>query len=165
MGEIRLGLGRRDLKRNRWTIGGMGVVCAAVGAAIWWLPANRTSTQPNPDRGAWLLGIAVFWILLAVYMINQARGATYLAPDHIRLQSFVKRRSIPWNEVTRFEERQRHNRGGPYWDVRVHRTKGRPLTMPGLFTSGRRDPEFDENLVKLHTHWASAKGTSLLPPG
>jgi hypothetical protein len=97
-------------------------------------------------------------------MIKQARGVTRLTPDGLRLQSLVTRRLIPWAEVVSFEERRRSNRGGPYWDVRVHRTSGRPLAMPGLFTSGRRDQAFDENLVQLHTYWTSMRSTGSLPP-
>ncbi|WP_165845557.1 hypothetical protein [Streptacidiphilus pinicola] len=42
----------------------------------------------------------------------------------------------------------------------MHRTTGRPLTMPGLFTSGDEDRAFQDNLVQLHLYWAQVKGGS-----
>ena len=155
--EISLGLGQRDLRRNRWTIAGLTLLCAGAGAAMWWLPAGRGATVPDPDRVYFVTGVAVFWLFLVLYMVNQARGRTRLTCDHIRLESYVKRRSIPWTDVVGFEDRCRRNRGGNYWDVRVHRAHGRPLTMPGLFSCGERDRAFEANLVSLHDYWSTAR--------
>jgi hypothetical protein len=155
MDEIRLGLGTRDLHRNRWTIAGLTVLFGGVMAASWWLPGRGTNHLP--DRGAWAIGFAVVWLFLLGYMINQARGATRLTPRGLRLESCVKRRTVAWADVIKFEERQRRSRGGFYWDVRVHRASGRPLTMPGLFTSGHQDRAFVDNMVKLYLYWDHVK--------
>jgi hypothetical protein len=162
--DIQLRLGRRDLRRNRWSTAGVGLLCVGLAAAFWWLPDGRTSTHPSPDRVQLLIGVAASWVLLLVYMTNQARGVTCLTADGIRLHSLVTRRLIPWAEVVGFEERRRSNRGGSFWDVRVQRTNGRPLAMPGFFTSGRRDWAFDENLVHLHAYWAAMRSAGSLPP-
>ena len=119
---------------------------------MWWLPVGRGTTAPDPDRAYSVAGIAAVWLLLFLHMLNQAHGRTQLTYDHIRLESYTKRRSIPWTDVVEFEERHRSNRGGSYWDVRVHRTHGRPLTMPGLFTSGSKDRAFEANLVSLYIY-------------
>ena len=92
-------------------------------------------------------------------MMNQARGKTRLTPGGLQLESYLKHRAIPWADVVKFEERRRTTRGGAYWDVRVHRASGRPLTLPGLFTSGHRDWAFEDNMVKLYLYWAQAKDT------
>ncbi|WP_189924198.1 PH domain-containing protein [Kitasatospora xanthocidica] len=156
MDEIRLGLGRRDLLRSRWTIVGMSVLFGGVAAACWWLPGTRTGNRPDPDRGAFVIGIAVLWLVIMLRMVNQAVGTTRLTPDHVHLRGLVMRRSIPWAEITRFEERRRTTpRAGPYWQVRLHRANGRPLTMPGFHTSGRRDHAFAENLRRLNGYRAS----------
>ena len=154
--EISLGLGQRDLRRNRRTIAGLTLLCACAGAAMWWLPAGRGATAPDPDRAYFVAGVAAFWLFLVVHMVNQAHGRTRLTCDHIRLESYVKHRSIPWADVVEFEDRCRSNRGGNYWDVRVHRVHGRPITIPGLFTSGKRDRAFEANLVSLYD-WSTAR--------
>jgi hypothetical protein len=155
--EIQLGLGTQDLHRNRWTIAGLTVLFGGVIAAGWWLP-ERGMNHPNPNRGAWAIGVAAVWLFLLATMINQARGKTRLTPRGLRLESYVKRRTVPWADVIKFEERRRTTpRGGTHWDVRVHRTSGRPLTMPGLYTSGYQDRAFVDNLVKLYLYWDQVK--------
>ncbi|MER7583957.1 PH domain-containing protein [Kitasatospora sp. NPDC097691] len=158
MDEIRLGLGRRALLRNRWTIVGLSVLWGGVAAAIWWLPGTGTGGRPDPDRGVAEIVIAALWLLLMMSMVDQAVGTTRLTPDHVHLRGLLTRRSVPWAEIARFEERRRYTpRGGSYREVRLHRVKGRPLKLPGLLTSGRRDREFILNLARLNGYGASVQ--------
>ncbi|MGW9030883.1 hypothetical protein ACWGQ5_43860 [Streptomyces sp. NPDC055722] len=151
MHEVRIGLGERDMRRNLWSRGVITLICAGASAGIWWSHPQRVAAQ---ERWGWISGVATFWVVLICYLINQARGRTVLTAESIRLASYVKRKTIPWRDVIRFEERQHTNRGGTFWYVRVHRAQGRPLTLPGLFTSGRKDRAFKENVATLHKYWS-----------
>lgn len=76
------------------------------------------------------------WLPTFFYQINRGYGKTKLTADRMQFCSFVSRRRVPWNEITRIEKHSHQTRGGTWWDIRVHRAAGRPLRVPGAFTFG-----------------------------
>ncbi len=64
----------------------------------------------------------------------------------------------PWIEITKIEPRSHQTRGGAWWEVRVHRARGRSLAIPGIFASRRDDEVFERNLSVVREYWARATG-------
>jgi len=130
-----IGLDARAQRVNWLWTGVLTLVFAGVPVGIWLDPGG-----PRPSGDGLLVGAVVFgimWLPAFLYMINRGYGKTRLTADQMQFYSFVSRRRVPWDEVTRIEMHRHQNpRGGAWWYIRVHRTTGRPLAVPGAFTFG-----------------------------
>lgn len=153
-GTLTLRLGRAGRSRNRWMMVAVSVIWVGVGFGAW------SSEHRDAGRLAAITVIAVCWSFFLVAGWCTARGVTVLTPTHLRLQGVFLRRSIPWDEIVGFDEQARHagGGGGVFWRVRVQRSRGRALTLPGLYARGLvMDEELHENLVKLYVYWKDVR--------
>ncbi|MGW2764710.1 hypothetical protein [Streptomyces sp. NPDC001275] len=118
---------------------------------VGWAVAAGFS-EPVADRWWWIGGIAVFYSLILLSMVNQVNGATLLTSEGMEFHTFFSRRSVPWGEVAGIEERCRTVRGGTRSEVRIVRIRGRALTVPGAFTARMHDPKFEAKLATIREH-------------
>jgi hypothetical protein len=72
----------------------------------------------------------------------------------MKFHTFTSRRSIAWSDVTSVERKSRTTRSGEWWEVRVERTSGRSLAVPGIFTARRNDPLFERGLATIREYWS-----------
>jgi hypothetical protein len=90
--------------------------------------------------------------------INTIYGQVLLTMAGLELHTFVSRRVVPWSEVARIEERRRVRRSGTWSDLRVIRTHGRSLTIPGTLTNRVLDAELERKQAVIQEHWSRAVG-------
>ncbi|WP_428836089.1 hypothetical protein [Streptomyces albus] len=64
----------------------------------------------------------------------------------MEFRTFLSRRHVPWADIVEIETRAHYARGGSWWDLRVVRTQGRPLTIPGAFAQRLRDRNSSRSL-------------------
>ncbi|WP_436977327.1 PH domain-containing protein [Streptomyces sp. enrichment culture] len=138
------------LRRNWWWTGFLTLLF--VGAAV-----AMALSSPGPGRW-WVGGVGVAWLASVFYMINRGYGRTLLTASGMEFRTFLSRRHVPWADIVEIETRAHYTRGGSWWDLRVIRTSGRPLTIPGSFAQRLRDPEFQQKLATVHEHWSRASG-------
>lgn len=148
MPEIWIGLDVAARRRNWWW--------TAVSTLLFAGMAVATQATATTGRWWWAGVVGAVWLASLFYMINRGYGRTLLARDRMQFFTFVTRRSISWSEITKIEPRRHQTRGGAWWEVRVHRVRGRSLTIPGIFTSHRRDEVFERNLAVVREYWARA---------
>ncbi|MGW4496773.1 hypothetical protein [Streptomyces sp. NPDC004376] len=124
--------------------GGLGVAVAltAEGGRIWWVFA-----------------VIACWLLSVFYMINRGYGQALLTSERIIFRTFISCRSIPWGEITQIEKRHHQARSREWWDLRIVRSRGRPLSVPGAFTSRSHDSDFEGKFVLIREYWARSAGT------
>ena len=162
MPEIWVGLDARARRKNWWWTG-LLTLWFGMMAALCLLPQSNMRTVT--DRWWWVGVIGTFWLAALFYMTNRGYGKTLLAPDRMQFRTFVSRRSIPWHEVTKIEmHRHQTVRGGSWWQARVHRVNGRPLTIPGAFTNHRHDSAFEEKIGAIHNYWVRTVGSAAETP-
>jgi hypothetical protein len=118
--------------------------------------AVATEATATTGRWWWAGVVGALWLASLFNMISRGYGRTRLAPDRMQFSTLVSRRSIPWSEITSIEPRSRQTRGGAWWEVCVHRAKGRSLAIAGIFTSRRGDEVFEGNLTLVREYWARA---------
>jgi hypothetical protein len=104
----------------------------------------------------WVAFTAICWLVTTGYMVNRGYGRTHLLPDKIVLHSMGRHKSIPWAEVSQIERWRHQGRSSEWWDLRLIRSQGRPLAVPGIFTSKRFDDRFDANLALIQEYWNRA---------
>ncbi|MFF3578644.1 hypothetical protein [Streptomyces mirabilis] len=155
MPEIWIGLDIAARGRNWWWTGVLTLLFAGMAVA----------TEATATTGRWWWGgvVGVLWLASLFYMINRGYGRTLLAPDRIQFSTLVSRRAIPWSEITGIEPHSHQTRSGAWWEVRVHRAKGRSLAIPGIFTSRRGDEAFEGNLAVVREYWARATAPEQVP--
>lgn len=149
MPDIWIGLDTHARRRNWWWTGFLTLVC--VGAAA----ATALSAQAT-DRWWWVGGVVVFWLIAFLYMVNRGHGRTLLTPQGMEFRTFAGHRTIRWDEIARIEKRRHQTRSGEWWDVCVVRVHGRSLTMPGAFSSGQWDTDFEEKFAMIRECWSRA---------
>jgi hypothetical protein len=139
-------------RRKNWRAGGyLTAVCAGVALAV--------SLSAGSSPFWWVLSILCAWIISMAYLINRGCGRSLLTLDGIvAFNGFLGKRSIPWSDVTNIEKRHHTTRSSSWWDLRLTRTSGRPLTIPGAFTSSRYDPKFEAKYVLLCQYWRQSVG-------
>lgn len=101
----------------------------------------------------WVISVAVCWLLSVAYMINRGYGRTLLTSDRIVFRTLISRRSIPWTDITHIEKRRHQVRSGEWWDLRILRSRGRPLTIPGAFASRSHDGAFERKFTLIREYW------------
>ena len=148
MPEIWIGLDVAARRRNWWW--------TAVSTLLFAGMAVATQATATTGRWWWAGVVGAVWLASLFYMINRAYGRTLLAPDRMQFSTFVSRRSIAWSEITKIESKSHQTRGGTWWEVRVHRARGRSLAIPGIFTSRRGDEVFEHDLAVVREYWARA---------
>ncbi|WP_327411436.1 hypothetical protein OG458_42940 (plasmid) [Streptomyces sp. NBC_01281] len=117
--------------------GGLAVAVSAVGEPFWWA-----------------IYIGTFWLISVIYMINRGYGRTLLTTDRMIFRTFFSRRSIPWTEVSDIEKRRHQGRSAEWWELRVTRKNGRPLSIPGAFANRRHDSVFENKLALIQEYKA-----------
>ncbi|WP_199551579.1 hypothetical protein [Streptomyces sp. N35] len=100
--------------------------------------------------------VLIFWLVSITYIVRRGYGRALLAEREIRLHGFIRRRSIPWAEISDIKKRHHTARSSSWWDLRIVCTNGRSLTVPGAFTSKDYDPKFEAKLALLREHWKQA---------
>ncbi|MEU8704896.1 PH domain-containing protein [Streptomyces sp. NPDC048565] len=90
-------------------------------------------------------------------MTVRGRGQSKLTPNGISFRYFLISRSIPWKDISGVEMRHHTARSNEWWDLRIVRTSGRTLVVPGAFTSRRSDPKFEVKFVIVHQYWMEYK--------
>ncbi|MEU5090632.1 hypothetical protein [Streptomyces sp. NPDC021356] len=148
MPEIWIGPDVAARRRNWWWTAVLTLLFAGMAAA--------TEATATTGRWWWAGVVGALWLASLFYMINRGHGRTLLAPDRMQFSTFVSRRSIAWSEITKIEPRSHQTRGGAWWEVRVHRARGRSLAVPGIFTSRRGDEVFERNLAVVRDYWSRA---------
>ncbi|MEU8851886.1 PH domain-containing protein [Streptomyces sp. NPDC048564] len=146
--DLWIGLDAAALRRN-WCWTGfltLSFACLAVAVAL---------TEPT-DRWWWAGTVGVCGLGSLYYMINRGYGRTLLSSGGMEFHTLVGRRSFRWDEIARIEPRSHLTRGGEWWEVRAVRVHGRPLAVPGVFSSGRRDASFEEKLAVIRRYWSHA---------
>jgi hypothetical protein len=113
-------------------------------------------TTPAAERWWWIGGVAVFYSLILLSVVNQGIGATLLTSERMEFRTFFRRGSVPWSEVAGIEKRYRTGRSGTWSEVRVLRVQGRALTAPGAFTARWHDPKFEAKLETIRQYRARA---------
>ncbi|MFC9609474.1 hypothetical protein [Streptomyces sp. NPDC056938] len=113
-------------------------------------------TAPAVERWWWIGGIAAFYSLLLLSMINQGTGATLLTSERMEFRTLFRHRSVSWNEVAEIEKRCRTTRSGTWSEVRILRVQGKALTVPGAFTVHWHDPKFEAKLATIRQYRMSA---------
>ncbi|MCZ4609045.1 PH domain-containing protein [Streptomyces sp. Lzd4kr] len=143
-----IGLDAAARRRNWWWTGVLTLVFAgfAVAAAL---------TEPT-DRWWWVGGIGICWLASLYYMVNRGSGRTLLTSSGMEFHTLTGRRSFRWDEIARIDARRHQTSSGEWWDVRAVRARGRSLTIPGVFTTSRRDAAFEEKLALIRRYWADA---------
>ncbi|MFF0597581.1 hypothetical protein [Streptomyces antibioticus] len=150
MPDTWIGLTAAERRRNWWWTGVLTLMC--VGMAI-----GVTLPSPSSTRWWWGGGVGVAWSASLFYMVNRGYGRTLLTASGMQFHTFVSRRSIPWSDITGIEKREHHARSATWWDLRAVRVHGRPLTIPGAFTSRLWDAEFDNKLAVIQEHWTHGR--------
>ncbi|WP_330262122.1 hypothetical protein [Streptomyces griseorubiginosus] len=148
MPEIWIGLDVAARRRNWWW--------TAVSTLLFAGMAVATQATATTERWWWAGVVGAVWLSSLFYMINRGYGRTLLAPDRMQFSTFVTRRSIAWSEITKIEPRRHRTGSGAWWEVRVHRARGRSLAIPGIFASRRGDEVFERNLAVIREYWARA---------
>ncbi|MBX9399585.1 hypothetical protein K4749_40270 [Streptomyces sp. TRM72054] len=133
-------------RRNWWWTAVLTLLCA--GTAI------AAALSAAADPWWWAGGVGAFWLFSAFYMINRGYGRTLLTADRIVFRTFLSRRSIPWAEIIRVEKRSHQTRSGQWWDLRIVRVNGRPITIPGAFSNKWCGDDLDRQLALLHAYWS-----------
>ncbi|QID40555.1 PH domain-containing protein [Streptomyces albus] len=144
------------LRRNWWWTGFLSLLFA--GAAV-----ATALNSPQSSRWWWVGGLGVTGLASVFYMINRGCGRTLLTERGMEFRTFLSRRHVPWADIVEIETRAHYTRGGSWWDLRVVRAQGRPLTIPGAFAQRLRDPEFQQKLATIHEHWSRASGVMRSP--
>ena len=116
-----------------------------------------------PAASAWVIVgvVALFLVTTAVSLVNLTWGVTLLTPTAMVLTSPGRRRTVPWDRVTRIEVLRRNGRWGRTWIVaRIHLTDGPPVQLPGLLqgAAGQPKAEFQERVGVLLDSWQQATG-------
>lgn len=140
-----------ELRRHWRRMGWWTVFCAALAAGLYFAP------QRGGGREGWL-GVEIFgafWLITFVLATENAYGRALLTKDGIRFHTWVSRRFIPWQQITDIE----YSSIGPgYWcGLRLRRTRGRRLLVPGAFARRIRDKSFDEKRSTITYYWSHAR--------
>jgi hypothetical protein len=129
MPEAWISFNTRDRQRYWWRTGILTMALAGVMVAM-------SLTTHESGKWWWVGGLGAFSIVVVLSTINTIYGQVLLTMAGLELRTFVSRRVVPWSEVARIEERRRVRRSGTWSDLRVIRTHGRSLTIPGTLTQG-----------------------------
>jgi hypothetical protein len=119
----------------------------------------------NP--GGWIVG-AVFWgagLFTALWALDRYFGVTTLDAVGLRCASLTNQRRIAWADVQGLEVVCQVNRGTPTWFLRVRRTSGRPVRVPGAIrpTNNWSAEAFDQRVEIVRNQWQLATGREDLP--
>ncbi|MGW0777027.1 hypothetical protein ACWD01_25975 [Streptomyces sp. NPDC002835] len=133
-------------RRNWWWTGYLTIAFAGAGVAM----VLTAATAPF----WWGFSVAICWLLSIIYMINRGYGRALLTSDRIVFHTFVSRKSIPWAEIAHIEKRRHQTRSGEWWDLRIVRSHGRSLSIPGVFTSNRFDNDFEAKFALIREYWS-----------
>ncbi|WP_436947773.1 hypothetical protein [Streptomyces sp. SudanB52_2052] len=138
-------------RKNWWWTGCLTAILGGLGVAM--------SLTGTGERFWWVFSVALCWLLSVIYMINRGYGRTLLTPERMSFRTFFSRRSIPWGEITNIEKRRHQTRSGEWWDLRVVRSHGRPLAIPGAFSSRADDGDFEVKFTVIREYWARSART------
>ncbi len=135
-------------RKNWWWTGYLTVVFGGWGMAV--------ALTDEGERFWWVFSVAFCWLVSVVYMVNRGYGRTLLTSDRIVFRTFISRRSIPWGEITHIEKRRHQTRSGEWWDLRIIRSRGRSLTIPGAFSGRPDDNSLEEKYTLIREYWTRA---------
>ncbi|MFF5978011.1 hypothetical protein ACFY78_04065 [Streptomyces olindensis] len=138
-------------RKNWWWTGYLTAIFGGLGVAV--------SLTGTGERFWWAFSVALCWLLSVIYMINRGYGRTLLTPERMSFRTFFSRRSIPWGEITNIEKRRHQTRSGEWWDLRAVRSHGRPLAIPGAFSSRADDGDFEVKFTVIREYWARSART------
>ncbi|MFI8094080.1 PH domain-containing protein [Streptomyces sp. NPDC086080] len=149
MTEAWIALDAAEKRKNWRAVAYFTAICVGVALAV-----------VISERGAslwWMVSISFAWLISIVYIISRSYGRALLTPEGISFSGLLSRgRSIPWSDVIDIEKRHHTARSNQWWDLRLVRANGRPLTVPGAFTSNGYDPKFEAKYALLCQYWRRA---------
>ncbi|MFF4510441.1 PH domain-containing protein [Streptomyces mirabilis] len=151
MPEAWIGFNSRDRQRYWWRTGILTLALAGVMVAM-------SLTTHEPGRWWWVSGVGAFSVVVVLSTINAIYGQVLLTATGLEFRTFVSRRVVPWSEVARIGKRQRVSRSGTWSDLRVIRTHGRSLTIPGTLTNRMLDAELERKQAVIQERWSLAIG-------
>ncbi|MDQ0831395.1 hypothetical protein QF032_003239 [Streptomyces achromogenes] len=151
MPEAWIGFNARDRQRYWWRTGILTLALAGVVVAM-------SLTTHESGKWLWVGGLGSFSVVVVLSTINTIYGQVLMTMAGLELHTFVSRRVVPWSEVVRIEERRRVRRSGTWSDLRVIRTHGRSLTIPGTLTNRVMDAELERKQAVIQEHWSRAVG-------
>lgn len=132
-----------------------GFVLAALMFLV--LPAERVQDSGSLADRLWAVAVfALLWLILLLALLNARHGRTLLTKDGLRFHTWLSRRYIPWQDITRIEVRTHRS----WQHIRVHHAKGWHRTIPGIFTDEPVDESFDEKLRTIQRYWRMASLTA-----
>ncbi len=127
------------------------VTVAAVLAPIGFDRAMKVDPVGTVIMLAAALGLGAF------KQLEYASEATLLTPQGVVLNSRLKRRTVPWQEITRIEARRRVTvpTGTPRMFAYLHCAGTAPIRVPGLLEArfGLPKQEFQDQLGVLLERW------------
>ncbi|MFJ9100416.1 PH domain-containing protein [Streptomyces sp. NPDC102405] len=135
--------------RYWWRTGFVTLIFIGMAVAAW-------LTTSAVERWWWIGGVAVFYLVNLVAMVNQGTGVTLLTSEGMEFRTLLRRRSVPWSEVAGIVKRYRTRRSGTLSEVCVVRVQGGALTVPGAFTLRMYDRKFDAKLAAIRECWTHA---------
>ncbi|MEU6179204.1 PH domain-containing protein [Streptomyces coeruleorubidus] len=138
-------------RKNWWWTGYLTAIFGGLGVAV--------ALTETDERFWWVFSVSICWLLSVIYMINRGYGRTLLTSDRIVFRTFISRRSIPWGEIVNIEKRRHQTRSGEWWDLRIVRTHGRSLAIPGAFSGRPDDAAFEEKFTTIREYWARSART------
>lgn len=150
-----MGLDADARRRNWWWTAVLTLIFAGMAAAVYASAPEETGSSAGELRW-WAGAIGSAWLCAVFYMVNRGYGMTLLTPDGMRFHTFISRRSIAWSDVRGIERKSHHTRNGTWWGVRVQRTNGRSLPIPGIYTTHPHDALFERNLTVVREYWLQA---------
>ncbi|WP_370082480.1 PH domain-containing protein [Streptacidiphilus sp. MAP12-16] len=154
MEEIRIGFGRREKRKTLLRLAALVALFGVVGII---------KDTPSQAGSPWTIPVvlAMLLILAATTLLNHTWGTTLLTPTGIVMQTLLRRRTVPWDQITRIEVKRRSGLlGNPRMVARIHRTNGAAIELPGLQQSGtgQSKPDFQERVGVLLRYWQQATG-------
>jgi len=124
------------------------------------------ATAARGDRSAGWISAGVWvgvWLPLTFYVLNLALGKTVLSSAGIRFSTFVSRRFIPWDQITKIEVQKRSGRNGSWQVIRAHRSSGRPRVLPGAMSSPDSTAEIEKKARAICSRWEEVTGQPQSP--
>jgi hypothetical protein len=148
--EIRLGFGPREKRRIRIRLAVFVAAIALLAPVVF-----AGAMKANPVATVIVLAAALGFV--AVKQLQYASEATLLTPQGVVLTSWLSRRTILWDQITRVEARRRvaGRTGTPRMFAYLHCADGVAIRVPGLLEArfGLPKQEFQDQLGVLLGRW------------
>ncbi|MFJ9683539.1 hypothetical protein ACIRP2_36685 [Streptomyces sp. NPDC101194] len=149
MPDVWIGFNSDDRQRYWWRNGLVMLALAGVMVAM-------SLTTHESGKWWWVGGVGVLSVVVFLSTIKSIYGRALLTVTGLEFRTFISRRVIPWSEVVGIERRQRVLRSGIWWDLRVVRTRGRSIAVPGTFTNRVMDAELERKQTAIDECWSRA---------